>query len=308
MVVACSGGPDSVALAAGALQVACRQQTDCQAVVVDHALQPGSAGVADAAAAALGTLGISQIEVSRVRVDAGSQGVEAAARAARYRVLDQLAMRTGGMILLGHTLDDQAETVLLGLARGSGTRSLAGMATRRDHYLRPLLGLRREVTARACAELGLTPWQDPYNADPSFARVRVRHRVLPVLETELGPGVAEALARTARLAGDDADLLDSLASDFLSRLAAGAPSGSPHSDSDSAKPGFLAVAGLLTLHPAVRRRALRLWLIGRGARQPTCTHVDAVETLVFDWHGQRGIDIDGLRVIRSADQLQAVAG
>lgn len=303
LVVACSGGADSLALAAGTLQATRGGEHDCWAIVVDHGLQPGSAGIADGAAATLRGLGFSQIEVARVTVDHGSQGLEAAARSARYRAFDQLAARTGGSILLGHTLDDQAETVLLGLARGSGNRSLAGMAPSRGPYLRPLLGLRREITVRACAELGLTPWQDPHNTDPSFARVRVRHRALPVLEAELGPGVTEALARTARLVRDDADLLDTMAADFL--VSSDAIVGEQRPVEAGAT---LSVAALLTLHPAVRRRALRQWLVGQGAIQPTLAQVDAVQALVTKWRGQQGVDIEGVRVVRSAGGLYAMAG
>ena len=145
--------------------------------------------------------------------DQADGGPEAAARTARYAALQSEAAGRQATIWLGHTLDDQAESVLLGLARGSGPRSLAGMAARTGRLVRPLLGLRRSVTEQACAELDLDPWRDPHNDDPRFARVRVRRTVLPTLEAELGPGVAEALARTAALVRDDADLLDGLAAE-----------------------------------------------------------------------------------------------
>ena len=114
-------------------------------------------------------------------------------------------------MLLAHTLDDQAETVLLGLGRGSGPRSIAGMRPYDPPWCRPLLGVRRAVTHGACAELGLTPWHDPHNADPRFTRVRLRTEVLPLLEDVLGGGVAEALARTAAALREDAEVLDDLA-------------------------------------------------------------------------------------------------
>ena len=126
-------------------------------------------------------------------------GREAAARTARYAALDAVADALGRDVLLGHTLDDQAETVLLGLGRGSGPRSIAGMRPRSGRYLRPLLGVRRATTEAACRALGLDCWDDPHNDDRALQRVRLRREVLPLLEDVLQGGVAEALARTAVL-------------------------------------------------------------------------------------------------------------
>src|SRR5579862_3041691 len=200
VLAACSGGADSLALAAALAFVAPRAGLRAGGVTVDHGLQPGSAERAAVVAGLLRSLELDPVHSVAVTVaPAGSAaGPEAAARAARYAALDAVASAAGAVaVLLGHTLDDQAETVLLGLARGSGGRSLAGMPARRGVYRRPLLGLRRATTAAACAELGLVPWQDPHNPDYRFARARVRHQALPALEEALGPGVAEALARTA---------------------------------------------------------------------------------------------------------------
>jgi tRNA(Ile)-lysidine synthase len=188
-------------------------------------------------------------------------------------------------VLLGHTLDDQAETVLLGLARGSGIRSLAGMAVRSGRLLRPLLGLRRAVTEQACVELGLQPWSDPHNADPSYARVRVRRDALPALETALGPGIAEGLARTAALARNDADLLDTLAAEA-----------DPGTDT-------LDCAELMTRPAALRTRVIRRWLLRHGALEATATHVAAVDTLVTRWHGQGKIHLPGVSVTRQDGSL-----
>lgn len=293
-VVACSGGADSLALAFGAHRIATRAGREVSAVVIDHGLQPDSATVAADARDQLVRLGFTEIDVVPVRVQERGQGTEAAARTARYAALDEVAATTGGVVLLGHTLDDQAETVLLGLARGSGTRSLSGMAAHRGHYRRPLLGLRRDVTRGACAEQGITAWEDPHNLDPRHARVRVRRQVLPVLEDHLGPGIAEALARSAGLARADADLLDDLATDALARA------------TDDHERG-LAVAELAPLAPALRGRVLRSWLLSVGATEVTATHVAAVETLITRWRGQRGIDVPGVRVVRSGGRLR-VAG
>jgi tRNA(Ile)-lysidine synthase len=252
VVIALSGGADSLALTAAAVAVGAELGLLCEAVVIDHQLQAGSAEVAARAAEQARILGCSDARVIAVEVPrgSGSGGVEAAARGARYAVLDALAgvgapMRASSSgprtsrresegsvageppderlvdppaaaILLGHTRDDQAETVLLGLARGSGTRSLAGMAPLSGVYRRPMLGLPRDVVVAAALEAAaadprLEPWSDPHNTDAGFARVRVRNEVLPVLEATLGPGIVEALARTATLAREDADALDAWA-------------------------------------------------------------------------------------------------
>ncbi|MFD9829964.1 tRNA lysidine(34) synthetase TilS [Tsukamurella tyrosinosolvens] len=283
VAVALSGGADSLALLTGALA----EGLDVVALAVDHGLQEGSAAVAERAAATARELG-ARATVLTVTVS-GPGGPEAAARAARYAALD--AARDGAPVLLGHTLDDQAETVLLGLARGSGARSLAGMAAWAAPYGRPLLGVRRADTRAACAELGLTPWEDPHNLDPRYTRVRVRTEVLPLLEDVLGGGVAESLARTAASLRADNDALDGLAP---------APSGPD-----------LPVEELAGLPAALRIRALRTWLASRGARALTGAHLAAVDALVTDWHGQGPTAIPGgsagrrLQVHRAGGILRA---
>lgn len=291
LLVACSGGPDSLALAAGAFRVGGRRRLPVAAIVVDHGLQPDSAEVAAAAREKLCQIGYADIAVERVSVDAAAgSGQEAAARAARYGAINVRAGALGAITLLGHTLDDQAETVLLGLARGSGARSLAGMAVRSGGYLRPLLSLRRTTTQAACAELGLQPWTDPHNSDHSFSRVRVREVVLPTLERELGPGIAEALSRTASLLADDADLLDRLADDVY-----------PGTDTLDCR--------LLTSHPvAVRRRVLLRWLRERGATDVSSSHLSRVESLVTQWHGQGPVQLPSVEVVRDAGVLKIIGG
>ena len=273
IAVAVSGGADSLALAAATAWGAPRLGLRAAAVTVDHGLQEGSDVRARDVARACAELGLDPAAVETVTVGSAG-GPEAAARTARYAALDQAADRIGAtLVLLGHTLDDQAETVLLGLARGSGARSLAGMPGRSGRYLRPLLGVRRSTTVAAVTALGMTPWQDPHNCDPAFARARVRNDALPALETALGPGVAEALARTADLLRADADALD--------EWAKGAPS--------------LAVADLLALPGAVRRRVLRAAAIAAGAPSGalSSTHVRELDRLVTDWRGQRPVSLPG---------------
>src|SRR5579863_5592218 len=215
VLAACSGGADSLALAAALAFVAPRAGLRAGAVTVDHGLQEGSAARAASVAAVLAGLGLDPVRTASVSVEVGTGragGPEAAARTARYAALGRVAAGDGAAaVLLGHTLDDQAETVLLGLARGSGPRSLAGMPPRRGVFRRPLLGVRRTVTTAACEALGLRPWADPHNADRRFARVRVRLDALPAREGAIGPGVAEALARTAGQLRDDAEVLDEIA-------------------------------------------------------------------------------------------------
>src|SRR5215204_5965637 len=221
VLAACSGGADSVALAAALAFEARDAGVRVGGVTVDHGLQPGSAERASSTADLLRGLGVDPVVV--LRVDVGTDGgPEGAARAARYAALAGAAAEHGARVALGHTLDDQAETVLLGLGRGSGPRSVAGMVTERPPFWRPLLGIRRSTTLAACAALELPVWDDPWNDDPAYTRVRLRTEVLPLLEDVLGGGVAPALARTAALLREDLDLLDDLARAELDRLADGA--------------------------------------------------------------------------------------
>jgi tRNA(Ile)-lysidine synthase len=295
VLVACSGGADSTALAAAAQFESRAGGWTVAAVVVDHGLQPGSAEVSAEAATRLERLRVPRVRV--VAVEAGgiprAGGPEAAARTARYAALEKEAGELGARcVLLGHTRDDQAETVLLGLARGSGARSLAGMPAVSGLYRRPLLDVARADTERACAAEGLEVWRDPHNEDVAFARVRVRRRVLPVLEAELGPRVADALARTARLLRDDADALDVFAAAAFE---------------DCRAADGLDVERLATLLPALRRRVLRSAAVAAGcpATDLTAGHVDAVEELVTGWHGQRGVDLPGrVHAVRSGGTLR----
>ncbi|MEE1930356.1 tRNA lysidine(34) synthetase TilS [Streptomyces sp. TRM 70351] len=223
VLVACSGGADSMALASAAAFEAPRLGVRAGGVTVDHGLQEGSDGRARDVAYRLTALGLAPVETAAVTVGRGG-GPEAAARQARYAALDAAAERQGAAaVLLGHTRDDQAETVLLGLARGSGTRSLSGMApvsgsltgrpgTER-RYRRPFLAIDRQTTRKACMVQSLPVWDDPHNADPAYTRSRVRHEAVPALEKALGKGVVEALARTAQLSRDDADALDAWAAE-----------------------------------------------------------------------------------------------
>lgn len=296
MLVALSGGADSLALAAAVAFEAPRAGLRAGVVVVDHGLQEGSADVAARAAELARGLGLDPVRVERVGVG-GAGGPEAAARAARYVALDRVADETGAAaVLLGHTLDDQAETVLLGLARGSGATSLHGMPAESGRYRRPLLGIRRATTRQACADAGLEPWDDPHNTDPAFARVRVRSSVLPVLEEELGPGVAEALARTAEQLREDAAALDAMAEETLEDLV------------ELEEAGLSIGAAALAANPAaLRQRIVRR--VVQSEFHVALTRAQTLEVcrLVTDWHGQGPLDLPGFTAERRAGRLHLVS-
>lgn len=280
VTVGLSGGADSLALTAACVA----EGATVYAVVVDHGLQAGSADVAETARSQALGFGCAAVDVVSVIVE-GPGGPEAAARRARYTALD--AARDGRPVLLGHTLDDQAETVLLGLARGSGARSLQGMTEWDPPRGRPLLGVRRADTVGACAELGVEPWQDPHNLDPGYTRVRVRREVLPLLDDVLRGGVAEALARTAEQLHDDNSVLDSLADDVLA---------------DAHTEDGLDVAALVKAPAAVRRRVIRQWLIGAGVTIRSDAQLRAVDDLIGDWRGQGPVAVPNVEGAPDADR------
>lgn len=278
VAVACSGGADSLALAAATVHCGAALGLSVHGLTVDHQLQRGSAQVARAVCHQLRRLGCPVVRVLPVTV-AGLGGLEAAARRARYQAL-QDAAPPGALVLLGHTMDDQAETVLLGLGRGSGPRSVAGMRELDSPWGRPLLGVRRSVTAAACADLHLEPWADPHNADPRFRRVRLRTEVLPLLEDVLAGGVAQALVRTAEQLREDLDVLDGQAGELLAAARRGAD---------------LDVATLAGHPAALRRRVLRRWLLDAGLTGLTDPHLRAADDLIGRWSGQGPLRLPGAR-------------
>ncbi len=293
LLVACSGGPDSLALAEALAFTAPRACRRAGAVVVDHGLQPGSREVAAAAGARCRALGLDPVVVRRVEVT-GTGGPEAAAREARYTALRAVAAELGAVaVLLGHTLDDQAEQVLLGLTRGAGARSLAGMPRSREGFRRPLLGITRGQTRESCRAEGLTWWDDPMNVDPTYTRVRARNAVAD-LERDLGPGVAAALARTADLLREDADHLDALADAAVTALPAGP----------------WAVEALAALPRPVRTRVWRRLAIAAGAPagQVSTRHTEACDALLTSWHGQGPVSLPGsLRAARADGRVSITA-
>lgn len=291
VVVACSGGADSLALASATVFEARKLAVRVVGATVDHGMQPGSSEQAATVVGQLAALGVDETVSARVSVEGAGLGPEAAARRARHAVLGQIAERFGaGLVLLGHTRDDQAETVLLGLTHGAGGRSLSGM--RREYadgpvtFARPLLDVGRDDTVTACQVEGLAYWTDPHNSDPAYTRARIRGTVMPMLEEQLGPGVADALARTAPMLRADMDLLDDLAEAALGSLS---------------RDGALPVQALAEQPTAIRTRVLRLAALAAGAigSELTYDHVRAMDALVLEWHGQRGVDLPGhLRAVR----------
>lgn len=297
VMVACSGGPDSLALLSAAVFEGHKLGHEVLGATVDHQLQEGSSAVADRVVTQMSAMGADRTVRVNVEVEPGPLGPEAAARKVRYEVLEHVCNHEGAdVVLLGHTRDDQAETVLLGLTRGSGGRSLAGMRRTFDKFVRPLLDVSRVDTTTACLMEGLEPWHDPHNEDPGYTRVRVRHTVLPVLEAELGPGVAAALARTADSLREDTEYLDAQAAKAWGRVGLGA--------------NTLVGPLVADLHPALRRRVIRLAAVKAGAIDAELfrEHVLAVEALVLDWRGQKWIDLPGhLRAERQGPNLVFVA-
>ena len=276
VLVAVSGGADSLALARGVAATG----RPVAVGIVDHGLQAGSDAVAQRAAEQCARMGIRDVSIERVDVTEDGAGPEAAARSVRRAALEAMADRTGAAaILLAHTRDDQAETVLMRLARGSGARSLAAMAPITGRWRRPLLELPRDVVRVSVADLEI--WEDPHNLDPAYTRTRVRHDALPALVEALGPDSVSGLARSARLLRDDADALDAMAAEAMTNVTG------PDSSLDADE--------LARLPRALRTRVIRLAVLAAGcpASALTSAHIDRVEALVSDWHGQGAVDLPG---------------
>ena len=285
IVVAVSGGADSLALAYALSMEVKKLAIQLSAVTIDHQLQGKSGEQANQVVVQMKELGI-ECNVVKVNVEI-TDGLEASARKARYVALDELQ---GDAVFLGHTHNDQAESVLLGLARGSGTRSLSGMAEVNGKYIRPFLAITREQTESACSEIGLTPWNDPHNKDSQFARVRVRTQALPVLEETIGPGISDALVRSSHLLRDDADALDQWAEKEIVGL-------DLHD---------LDCSHLQALPRAIRSRIIRQAIYATGAPSGSLTaeHVGAVEALICAWNGQGPAHLPGgVKVERFSGRL-----
>ena len=289
VLVAISGGADSLALAYALSVEAPKFAITVHALTIDHQLQSQSGVQANKVATQMKSIGLSTT-IEKITVEI-TEGLEASARKARYAALDAAGEKMNAVaIFLGHTRDDQAETVLLGLARGSGTRSLSGMAAENGKYIRPLLAITRAQTENLCAEISLTPWNDPHNMDLNFARVRVRTEAIPVLEKTIGPGISQALARSAELLRHDADALDSWAQHEMQGL-------------DLAD---LECEHLAQLPQAIRSRIIRSAIYAAGAPigSISADHVAYVEALITVWSGQGPSHLPGgVKVERFSGRL-----
>ena len=298
VLVALSGGADSLALTAATVFEARARGMKVLSLTVDHQLQAGSDRVAATAAATAERLGVDDALQTAVDVSGRGEGLEAAARGARYAALRGIAdAERAAAVLLGHTLDDQAETVLLGLARGSGATSLQGMAPVREdedglRWIRPLLTVRRETTRAFCAASDLEVWDDPHNTDARFARVRARENVLPVLEAELGPGIAQALARTAEQLREDAEAFDEMIHETIEDIVEHAEAGIS-----------VSVAALAANPAALRNRIIRLVVDSEFGASLTRTQTLEVARLATDWSGQGPIDLPGCSAVRRGGRI-----
>ncbi len=285
-----SGGADSLALAIVAKLEAADFNLDLVAVIVDHGLQENSGEIAQFAKQQLGKLGYQDVFIGKANVQV-TDGIEASARRARYKVFQQaIETYNPNYFFLGHTKNDQAEGVLLGLARGSGTKSLSGMQEISGMFVRPLLGIDRATTEIACRESSIEFWNDPHNSNQDFTRVRVRENILPILENEIGPGIADALARSAKILREDALALDGWAESVFGQV----------------DPQDIEISILADLPVAVRSRVFRLAIYAAGAPAGSisASHLEPIEAFVSDWRGQGHTSLPGgVKVCRISGRL-----
>jgi tRNA(Ile)-lysidine synthase len=291
LLVAVSGGADSLALAAAVEFEAKKLKLKIAAAVIDHGLQKNSDKVAAQTLQRLSEIGFAEVIVQKVKVGKAG-GPEAAARTARYTALETIRQQTkSNFVVLGHTASDQAETVLLGLVRGSGSKSLSGMSEKTGTLLRPLLGIERKTTEEFCKDSGIKFWSDPQNKDEKFLRVMIRYKVLPFLELLLGGSVAKSLIRTADQLREDDQYLDAQAAKSFKNNARVVGSGI----SFDAKT-------LSRLPTAILNRVIKKALDGFGG-ESSRAHVLAVSDLVLSWHGQKPLALPGVRVVRRGNTI-----
>ncbi|MGO1228334.1 MAG: tRNA lysidine(34) synthetase TilS [Brachybacterium sp.] len=319
LLVGLSGGADSLALLATTVWVGSRMGLETEAAIVDHGLQEGSAEVAERALIQAQQLG-AEGQVLRVQVDADAPGgIENAARTARHDALESAREERGALaLLMAHTLDDQAEQVLMGIARGAGPRALAGIPRTRGALLRPFLGtgrdertaLRRSDTEEICRLHDLQWWEDPMNADPTLLRSRVRHQALPLLREILGEQLDENLARSADLVRPDVDHLDREAQALLPSLRR--DGGELREDGDLL---LLDVHALAAAPAPLRTRVLRDATrsadrakpqggsTGGSSKSLLRRQVLAIDALVVSWHGQAAVPVPGRIEVARRDGL-----
>lgn len=319
VLVACSGGRDSMALAAVSHIVCTSMGVRCGAVIVDHGLQAGSEQVASEAADRCRALGLGPVIVRNATVQARGEGLEAAARQARYDELCAAAHESGAIaVLLAHTMDDQAETVLIGLLRSRGVDALAGMPqvfTRSGvTFARPLLTLTRDETTGLCEDLGVEYWDDPTNGDAVDGelpddyplRSRVRHDLLPAIERFAGFNVTRHFAESAQLARMDKEYLDQRSDEVMGEavtavdrpassaaVSTDTPRACAADDTNDSGHGIGLMIGVKRI--AREPEAIRLRVIAHALSQAgvnaSAAQIAAIDRLVVDWHGQGGVSL-----------------
>ncbi len=292
VLVACSGGADSLALAWVVQFVAKKKEIFVSALIVDHQLSPESNEVAQAAKVKLSVLAISDTKIIKVEVSNNSEGIEAAAREVRYEALKNYGNEINAqMIFLGHTLEDQVETVLMRLTRGSGARSLQGMAEINGKFVRPFLHISRAIVRDSLSIINLTAWEDPMNYSEKFLRSKVRNQLLPKLKEVLGESVFEAIDRTATALRVDNAALDLITQEVLAL---------------NSIETSCSVEILQAQPQAIRNRIIRVMMLNAGvpAASLANAHIEAVNQLINNWHGQGEVALPGkLWVSRSKNQI-----
>lgn len=292
--MALSGGADSLALAWSAAIELPKMGMSVGAVIVDHQLQDLSAEVAEAARDQAERLGLGPVILKKVAVGTVG-GPEEAARTARYQAFNEVLHETGATaVLLAHTEDDQAETVLLGLARGSGPSGLKGMAFHEGRYHRPLLGVSRTTVRHALSDAGIDWWEDPHNQDVAYARVRIRHNVMPVLEDALGPGITAALARTAELFRADSEALDAMANELVAH----------HAHAEGPHGVVMEVSHLESQPDALASRVVKIMVKSIGGSTPSFVQMKQILALLREWKGQAGVSVAGASVVRKDGHIR----
>lgn len=278
ILVGCSGGADSIALAWSASVVCKRLNLNLGVVIVDHQLIAESNQVAENTKKQCAEFGINQIIVKKIKVVLENEGLEAAARKARYKAFEEVIKDTNAKaLMLAHTQDDQAETMLMRLTRGSGAKSLSAMSEVSGKYLRPFLHVRKFEIKDALEKEDIKYWNDPANSNSDFLRVKVRNELIPKLIEVLGDSVVEALDRTSMLLKNDNDILDQIALDHYQENRQ------------------LLISKLEDLPSAIRTRVIKLAALDAGVNPGPFSfeHIEAIDALVTNWHGQSHIDLPG---------------
>ena len=291
VLIAVSGGADSLALASATLFESKKLQLQVATATIDHGLQKNSSKVTEQTLEKLHQIGL--VEAWSKKVKVGTKGgPEAAARDARYKALESIRVESNSdFIILGHTANDQAETVLLGLTRGSGSKSLSGMSVKTGKLLRPLLSIERSTTVQFCKDESISPWQDPQNKDLKFLRVRIRKVVLPFLEKQLGSGIFNNLIRTSSQLQEDDKYLSEMANKAFKKIA-----------KTTSQTVTLGQPELSKLPEAIRNRVIKA-AIDYFGMESSRTHVLAVADLVLNWHGQKPLALPGVRVERKGKTI-----